>query len=236
MNCENTIKHLEDYLGAGLSAEEKPAVERHLQSCAACRGELNALQALRAQLADLPVPRVPAGTFERMLENAVRRAAEAAPQTRRFAPSPPVLATAAAVLLAVGIALGLHLSDREAALAPQITLTAQTLQIGPSEERVGLMFRSATMLHDATIAVWLPDDVHISGRPNVHYLSWQTDLKAGANLLELPLYATGNHGGKIVVRLTQAALVKTMEIPIVSRAPDPGAATSPIGPTSDPVT
>ena len=230
MNCENTIKHLEDYLEADLSADEKQAVERHLEQCAACRGELDALQALRAQLADLPVPRMPAGTFERMLENASRRAAPAAPQTHRFAPSPRVLATAAAVLLAVGIALGLHLADRQAALAPQVTLTAQILQIGPTEEPVGLMFRSAAMLHDATIAVWLPDDVHISGRPNVHYLSWHTDLKAGANLLELPLYATGNHGGTIVVRLTQGAFVKILEIPIVSRALDVGAAISPIGP------
>ena len=219
MSNEHIIQHLDEYLEAGLAADERRAVERHLQDCAACRSELNALKSLRAELAGLPVPSVPAGTFERMLENAARHAAAAAPQARRFAPSPPILAAAAAVLLAVGITLGLHLADRQAALAPQVTLTAQTLQIGPTEERVGLMFRSATMLHDATIAVWLPDDVHISGRPNVNYLSWHTDLKAGANLLELPLYATGNHGGMIVVRLTQSSFVKTLEIPIVSRAP-----------------
>ena len=51
------------------------------------------------------------------------------------------------------------------------------------------MFRTTDALHDASISVWLPDDVQIAGRPHVRHLSWHTDLKAGPNLLELPLQA-----------------------------------------------
>jgi hypothetical protein len=136
------------------------------------------------------------------------------------------LATAAVLLLAVGMGLGLKIAaDKPFDAGPQVVLAAQPIQIGPTAERVGLMFRTTDALHDASISVWLPEGVQIAGRPDVRHLSWHTDLKPGPNLLELPLEATGSHGGTLVVRLSQGSLVRTLEIPIAvrpSKGPETG--------------
>jgi hypothetical protein len=128
------------------------------------------------------------------------------------------LAAAAVLLLAVGFGLGLGIAAHNPLDAGrQVMLAAQPIQLGPTGERVGLMFRTADALPDASISVWLPDDVQIAGRPHVRYLSWHTDLKPGPNLLELPLQATGSYGGTLIVRLSQGSLVKTLEVPIAVR-------------------
>jgi hypothetical protein len=227
MKCTNVIQQLDDYLDDTLSPEEAACMRRHLGECSVCASELRGLSALRRELARLPAPAARPEVIEQLLARAVRT------------PSPPVrllyrqdvwqrvgLAAAAVLLLAVGVGLGLKIAaDRPFDAGRQVVLATQPIELGPAGERVVLMFRTADALHDASISVWLPDDVQIAGRPHVHYLSWHTDLKPGPNLLELPLQATGSHGGTLVVRLSQGSLVKTLEIPISvlpSKAPETG--------------
>jgi hypothetical protein len=219
MKCTNTIQQLDDYLDDTLPPAEAAGMRRHLEECPACAGELRELSALRRELARLPAPVAAPEVLERLLARAVRTPASPVPLLyRRDVWSRVGLATAAALLLAVGVGVGLKIAGRKPLDAgPQIVLAAQPIQLGPAGERIGLMFRSADALHDASISVWLPDDVQIAGRPHVRYLSWHTDLKPGPNLLELPLQAAGPHGGTLVVRLSQGSFVKTLEIPIAVR-------------------
>jgi hypothetical protein len=166
--------------------------------------------------------------LERMLKTAVQAPAPQVPLWRRPMWFGGGLAAAAVLLLAVGFTLGTHIAGHEP-FGPQVMLAAQPVQLGPTVQRVGLMFRASDSLQDASISVWLPDDVQIAGRPKVRHLSWRTDLKPGANLLELPLLATGTHSGMLVVRLSQGSLVRTLEVPIAVRRPkDPGAASVPV--------
>lgn len=226
MKCTNTIQQLDDYLDDPL-APGAVGMRRHLEECPACAAELRELSALRRELARLPAPAAEPEVLERLLGRAARTPTSPAPLFYRQDVWQRVgLATAAVLLLAVGIGLGLKIAaDKPLDASPQIVLAAQPIQLGPTGERVGLMFRTADALHDASISVWLPDDVQIAGHPHVHHLSWHTDLKPGPNLLELPLQATGSHGGTLVVRLSQGSLVKTLEIPIAvrpSKAPATG--------------
>jgi hypothetical protein len=224
MSSEHVTRQLDDYLEAALSPAAAGVVTRHLERCAACRAELDELRTLRQLLARLPAPPPRPAALERMLKIAVRAPAPPVPLWRRPLWLRAGLAAAAVLLLAVGFTLGVHIASHEP-LGPQVLLAAQPVQLGPTVQRVGLMFRATDSLPDASISVWLPDDVQIAGRPNVRHLSWRTDLKPGANLLELPLLATGTHDGTLIVRLSQGALVKTLEVPIAVRRPkDPGAA------------
>jgi hypothetical protein len=223
MKAEHVANLLDDYLDASLAPAEVHEVESHLDRCPQCRVELRELQSLRRLLARIPAPSPGPGVLERMLTTAVR---DPAPPVRLW--HRPVWygagLAAAAVLLTVGFVLGMQIVARKGS-DPQVILVAQPVQLGPTVRRVGLMFRASSALKDTSISVWLPDDVQIAGRPNVRELSWHTDLKSGANLLELPLLATGTHSGTLVVRLSQGSLVRTLEVPIAVRRPkDPGAA------------
>ncbi len=220
MNCDNIIKYLDAYLDATLSPVEALAVRRHLEECRTCAARLRELSGLKSALAQLPVPEPEPAALERILAAAVQAPQLPARRAHRSDIWQKVgLAAAACVLLAIGFVLGVEVTGRRSSDSPaQVALTAEPIQVGPTAETVGLMFRTADPLHDASISVWLPDDVQIAGRPNVHYVSWHTDLKAGSNLLELPLQSTGPNGGKLVVRLAQGSLVKTLEIPISVRS------------------
>lgn len=58
--CEGMEERLNDYVDEALSATERQEVERHLESCAGCRGELQSLRAVVEATAALPrSPRPP---------------------------------------------------------------------------------------------------------------------------------------------------------------------------------
>jgi anti-sigma factor RsiW len=212
MSSEHITELLDDYLQALLSPESLRQVQGHLAKCSRCRIELAELQALKRLLAGLPTPAPRRGVLERMLNNAVK-----APAPKRFwrraAWRPAGLGAAAAILVVLGFFVGTRVAGRHTDGA-EVVLVAQPVELGPTVRRVGLMFRASDSLRDASITVWLPDDVEIAGRPNVRQLSWHTDLKAGANLLELPLLATGTRNGTLLLRLSQGSLVRTLELPI----------------------
>lgn len=222
MNCDNIIKHIEDYVDASLSPVETVSVRRHLEECPACALRARELQALKKALASLPAPDPAPDVLERLLTTAVKTAVPvpAANRSSRWtAWQRAGLAAAASLLLAIaffsGVKVGNHGQNDPAA---QIVMTAPPIQVGPAAATVGLMFRTAEALPGASISVWLPDDVQIAGRPDLRYVTWQTDLKAGPNLLELPLQSTGPNGGMLVVRLSQGSLVKMLEVPVAVRA------------------
>lgn len=219
MNCNHVINHLDDYLDGTLPPLQAGPVGAHLDSCPACSRELRELSALRSALARLPSPEGTPQVLERLLAAAMRSPGPAGRASYR-----PVvwhragIATAAALLLAVGFGLGLKVTGHKSFEGGlQVVAAAQPIMVGPAAEPVALMFRTSDALHDASISVRLPDDVQIAGRPHVRQLSWHADLKAGANLLELPLQSVGPRGGTLVVQLSQGSLMKTLRIPITVR-------------------
>ena len=57
-------------------------------------------------------------------------------------------------------------------------------------------------LAGATISILLVGSVEISGFPGQRELTWADDLDAGVNRLSLPLVATGQDGGQVVVHMS----------------------------------
>ena len=71
-------------------------------------------------------------------------------------------------------------------------------------QTVRLVFRSASALDDVTIELVLPEGVELDGYPGQRRLVWQSDLRAGSNLLELPMLVHGN-GGVLTATLNHGA-------------------------------
>lgn len=219
MNCDNIIKHIDDYSDATLSPVEALSVRRHLEECPACAARMRENLALKKALASLPAPDPKPDVLERLLTTAVQTAVPPANRAGRWSTWQRAgLATAAGLLAATIFFAGVRVGNRSQADTPaQIVMTAAPIEVGPAAGTVGLMFRTAQAMPGASISVWLPDDVRIAGRPDVRYVTWRTDLKAGPNLLELPLQSTGPNGGMLVIRLSQGSLVRTLEVPVAVR-------------------
>ncbi len=54
----------------------------------------------------------------------------------------------------------------------------------------------------ATIRILVAGSVEVDGFGDQREITWVDDLDAGTNRISLPLIATGNDGGKVVVRLS----------------------------------
>jgi hypothetical protein len=218
MKSEHVTDLLHDYVDGSLSPGSASKVTLHFESCPSCSKAFNELRALRRSLSLWPAPSPRTGVLERMLNVAVRTPVASVPWWRRRIWNRAGLSAAAFLLLMLGFGLGLRTVHRELP-GPQIMLAAQPVELSPEGQTVGLIFRASDVLQNASISVWLPDDVRIAGRPNVRHLSWQTDLKRGPNLLELPLFATGPRGGTLLVHLSRGSFVRTLEVPITIRLP-----------------
>jgi hypothetical protein len=81
-------------------------------------------------------------------------------------------------------------------------------------ESVRLMFNSAKPLKAATLSIALPDNVDLVGYAGRRELSWQTDLREGGNLMQLPLVVHAAPKGDLVARLSHEDSTKTFRLKI----------------------
>jgi hypothetical protein len=109
MSCADVEAHLA--LRDDDSAEARADIDAHLSTCAGCRALAADLATIRAAAADLPVLAPPPVVWARLRPLV---AAPASPATPRFGVPAPWLAAAAALLVAVGAALGMLAADRGA--------------------------------------------------------------------------------------------------------------------------
>jgi len=89
MDCQKAQDLLSAYIDNDLSAEDRHLVEEHLAVCARCRDALNQLLMMKEAFRSLPLPEIPHGFHERIM-NAVRDAAAEAEKQK--APAEPVTA------------------------------------------------------------------------------------------------------------------------------------------------
>ena len=177
MQCEHVINQIDEFIDEQLSESGRGSLEAHMSQCDACSAVLEQHRHIRASLAELPVAEPDPEFFARALDTATAAIPRRRSMVHRWRHG---LAAAAAVLLVAGLSLqaGLFSSSRD---IPEVTIALH--EVTP----VSLRFSSAVALEDARLSLQLPEGVALSGYTGRKSLSWRTDLRAGDNVLELPL-------------------------------------------------
>ena len=167
----------------------------HADVCAGCDA---ALRGRRATLAieRLPLEKPPAGLFERIATD-VTRSRPRRGTSRSFWAGAAVGGAIAASLLAVVLILGVF------ELPTNQPQTVAQFYVSADEPRmVHVAIEVDRALPGAEISILLTGNVEVQGFGNRRELSWSDDLDAGVNKLSLPLVASGEGGGQMVVRLS----------------------------------
>jgi hypothetical protein len=190
MHCEQVQPLIEALLDDELDPATASNVHAHCAACPSCQTQRRDEQMLRQALRTLPAP-VPSEAFR---QRAFVRAAQLARRRQRWT---AWAGTAVAASLALGVALGVQWRPSESmAVPPTVAISVDSLQ------PVRLSFTAERSLQGATLTLVLPDRIELAGFPGQQSLSWQADLKQGANLLELPVVAHADaQGGELIARI-----------------------------------
>ncbi|MDE2312994.1 MAG: zf-HC2 domain-containing protein [Elusimicrobia bacterium] len=73
MTCVECRENLSAYADGALNFPERQAIGGHLEACPSCRAELDFIQSMKAAVAGLPSPRMPADLKAALLAEAKRR-------------------------------------------------------------------------------------------------------------------------------------------------------------------
>jgi hypothetical protein len=202
MECDDFALQLDDWLDGRLDSARKKSIQEHLGRCPSCRRRYQHANAVQAGLRELPPPALHPDFTDQALSRAARAAVgRARPMWR------PVVGMALAASLVLGVALGVYLATRPEPVQ-SVALTIER------PETVRLMFNSAKPLRAATVSLTLPENVELVGYGGRRELDWQTDLREGGNLLQLPLIAHGPSKDELVARLSHDGSSKTFRLKI----------------------
>ena len=204
MDCRDFALQTDDYLDGRLDPARQRSMQEHLEHCPSCHLRYHHAAALQATLRTLPAPASRRGFVDQALARAAHTTARTAWSAQRA-----VLGAALAASLVLGVAVGVFFATQPA-LSPVQTVTLTVAQ----PETVRLMFNSTKSLSAATVSLTLPENVELVGYGDRRELSWQTDLREGGNLLQLPLVAREPAKGELVARVSHGASSKTFHLKI----------------------
>ena len=202
MECSDFAMRLDDLLDGRLDALQRKSVQEHLGRCPDCRQRHEHALAVLETVRKLSPPAMHPGFIDQALSRATRPAAGGARAKWR-----PIVGMGLAASLVLGVALGVFLATR------QDPVQAMVLTID-RPETVRLMFNSAKPLKAATVSLALPENVELVGYGRRRELSWQTDLREGGNLMQLPLVVRGATKEELVASLSHGGSSKMFRLKI----------------------
>ena len=200
MNCIDAQSRLDELLDHQLDGVTASRLQEHLEDCAACRDQFEQARTLKAMLAEMPVPVLDGATSDRLIKGAERRGRQRV--QRRWLPLGGALAAGLALLFMASI---LMTPPGDGALR-QVTVALE------QPEQVNLAINSKAAMDHVRFTVSLPDGVEMIGAPGRRVVSWEGRLRAGANLLSLPVVAHGSTGGQLEARVEQGDRSKTYRL------------------------
>ncbi len=204
MLCERLGNQIDDFLDGTLAVQEARALEAHAAQCDDCAHVLAARRTLLGSLAELPVEE----HDPEFLDQALSTALQAAPQRQsRWMRARHRLAAAAAILLIAGVSWQSGIFSNPSDV-PEITIALH--EVTP----ISLRFSSVEDLEDARLSLQLPEGVALAGHTDRRAISWRTDLKAGNNVLELPLVGYVASTSRLTAELEHPRGSKSFELQV----------------------
>ena len=176
LECTDISAVLDDYYDHELNAEDHQQVKMHIETCDKCRKQAAThLEYLKA-MNRLPAPE--STDLARLLKGAQDKVEQ---QKRSKAHKSAFMqGFAAAAICAMVIFTGMQLTSTTIDDVPQVSMA-------PVFQEVTLLINVPADMKLAELSFELPEGIYIEGTKQLDYISWQTDLKKGANALVLPI-------------------------------------------------
>jgi hypothetical protein len=192
--------HLDDWLDGLLDAAGQRSIQEHLGRCPTCRGRHEHAVRVQAAVRELAPPAPHPGFVDQAIACATRMAVPG-PRSRWRV----VVGMSLAASLVLGVAVGAFLVVWS---APVQTVALRVER----PENVRVMFNSAMPLQAAMLHLALPENLELVGYRDQRELTWQTDLREGGNLLQLPVIARGTVKDDLVAHLSHGGSTKTFRV------------------------
>jgi len=200
MNCRDFTMHLDDWLDGLLDAAGQRSIQEHLGHCPACRRRHEHAVRVQAVVRELAPPAPHPGFVDQAIARATRMTVPGSRSKWRA-----VVGMSLAASLVLGVAVGAFLVVWS---APVQTVALRVEQ----PENVRVMFNSAMPLQEALLHLALPENLELVGYRDQRELTWQTDLREGGNLLQLPVIARGMVKDDLVASLSHGGSTKTFRV------------------------
>jgi anti-sigma factor RsiW len=206
MNCDQFRHNLDPYLDGELDTALRLALDSHSVECEICSALRSRKEALRRTLRSIPVPQPDAGFLDSIVEETIISTHRN--ETRFRATAGIGGAIAAGIVAWLVLVLPADLPTQHEATIETVSITMNV------EKTFRLTFESKHELQAAAISVQLPDGVEIVGYEGRDSVRWKTTVKAGTNILELPVVVRSGNGGAILARLEHEGKQKTFEFAV----------------------
>ena len=203
MNCETTIRYLNEFLDGILDREKDQEIQLHIKNCESCHKLLQREQDLRTALLKLQVPKLRHDFVQFVLTKS--RQQHALQKKRKVAMGG---ALAAGFALFFVISLLVKLPAENPGVVPEITLARDQIH------KIKLVINSKRVIDGATFTVQLPRNVALKGFPDQQTISWQGQLRQGKNLLVLPVIARGPVDGELITLIEKEQKKKVFHLNI----------------------
>jgi len=206
MQCEKSQEIMHELLDGSATTIQHQALEQHLEICAECRQQWQTQQALRRAVTGWSVPAAGDDFRQRVY---VRLAHQERRHHRNW-----TLGTAMAASLALfAIVVGLMPAVQSLPVVELAINEAQTVR---------LAFSSPADFSQVSLSVELPPQVEVVGFPGQRQIQWQTSLKAGENILSLPVIARDRTDAAIVARISHEDRTRSFELPLRAKPQQQG--------------
>lgn len=196
MNCRELNLHIDDYIENSLNDKLAQAARTHIEGCKACRHRFENRLQMKKSLSEIPVPAMREGFADEVIQSATQST-----NTSHQSSSPPQFrwafgagfATAVAAVFAVWFFVSTF-------SAPKQELQALNIELHELKT-VKILFESPQPMNNAKVSLLLSENIAIEGYSDKKMLSWSTKLKAGKNVLTLPVRALGEGNGELITRV-----------------------------------
>lgn len=195
MDCNEIVDRVANPDDQSLSELQRHQMDAHVADCDDCQSALHALRAanlLRHQAVEEPMP----GAFERVMDSVVD-SSNAHARKPGFFWGAGVGAAIAATILVSFMYLGIF--DGEVSPQPQNIVQFGVVLNEPRELQLAIDLKRD--MPGATMRVAVVGGIQIDGYGLRREFSWNEDLVAGVNRLTLPVMATDELGGQLLVQV-----------------------------------
>ncbi len=215
MTCRQFHQLVDRLVVGDLPPQEQSELRDHAAICADCAELWEMEKHLNAGMAQQRVPE-PSIDFESRIRNMALTGETSANQANW---AKPVVGSAVAATLAMGLFFGIQMNAEDGQQPSSVIATGTTQDdstdvFAPQSKSVRLAFNSQAAMDNVTLTLEMPANAELAPFPGRHIVSWKVDLKAGDNVLELPVNVLFPGSGELVAHLDDGTRRKTFKTPI----------------------